>query len=81
VVVATEGGYGEAQQWWNPVDGKIHVADMACGTSDGCAAIAAHEIGHALGLDHLAAGNLMAPNTDANSLQSGDVKEFKNRWN
>lgn len=45
-------------------------------------AVMCHELGHALGLPHLAHGNLMAPYYDPNVTkpQAGDVKEIVSRY-
>lgn len=45
-------------------------------------AVPCHEIGHALGLDHLAAGNLLAPFYDSRikAPQAGDIAEAQKRY-
>ncbi len=44
--------------------------------------VAAHEIGHALGIPHLAAGNLLAPTYDPNVRRpkAGDIEEIVRRY-
>lgn len=44
--------------------------------------VAAHELAHALGMDHIGAGNLLAP-TYSESIwepQAGDIREMQNRY-
>jgi hypothetical protein len=79
-VDAVADGSDYAQAWYSDTDRRIHVHEPRCGYHAGCAAVAAHEIGHALGLPHIADGNLMSPSTDATALTAADMELFLGRW-
>lgn len=64
----------------NPVLQKYDTAEPW--TPDFLRIVACHEIGHAIGIDHLAAGNLMAPYYDpaVGSPRTGDIAEAVKRY-
>lgn len=67
---------GQCQQWYDLTENwPAYGLDWLQG-------VMAHEIGHALGLDHLPAGNLMASHFDGRTIepQLGDVKEAVKRY-
>jgi hypothetical protein len=80
VVLADEWEYPGHAAWWNSLDGKIHFATMQWSDRDDATAAAAHEIGHALGLDHLGAGNLMAADIESVTLTDEDRAAFCGHW-
>lgn len=66
--------YGSNEQWV--------VADTVPTTKIDLIRVMAHELGHALGIGHLQAGNLLAPtySTSINRPQSGDIAEVIRRY-
>jgi hypothetical protein len=66
--------------WWNSTDGKIHFATMQWLDAPSANAAAAHEIGHALGLDHLDTGNLMTADIESDHLTQEDKAQFYRHW-
>lgn len=69
-----------AVAWYLPGTSLIRQTAPDCGAFSVCVAQAAHELGHALGLQHLDAGALMAPNTDSASLTDADLRSFSSIW-
>lgn len=80
-VVIADSAWADHDAWYSSGDDEIHFSRMRCDGIDMCAAVAAHEIGHALGMNHIGRGNLMAPSTDATTLQPADIAQFRMAWN
>lgn len=79
VLASTTGAPGA--MWYSKLDDKVHVAHMQWADADDAAAAAAHEIGHALGLEHLPGYDLMNIDVRSTDLTDNDKAAFHAIWN
>lgn len=77
-------GIAQTHQWydtaeaWEAFNGPPAAGDQSIDV----VRVMTHELGHALGMSHIGAGNLLAPIYDNNvwTPQAGDVKEMQSRY-
>lgn len=78
-------GDGTACAMWSPVDGAIHVPvpEPCAGDPKFLTYLFAHELGHAMGLDHVFSDshpNIMDPDIAVPEIGPEDRAEFFKRW-
>jgi hypothetical protein len=76
------GNVAQCRQWYDTGDSFAIFGGRRRGKTLDFIRIAAHELGHALGLGHIGAGNLLAPtySDEVEGPQSGDIAEMQMRY-